>query len=75
MVLKNVLTQRRINGRSSPEHKDLVLGLIGRAGGLEYTQQALQQLMDEVDRELEAVESASGTINYELRALIEMIRV
>lgn len=37
--------------------------------------QALQRLMDEVDQELEAVEAASGTENYELRALIEMIRV
>jgi len=75
MVLKNILTQRRVNGRSSLEHKNVILELIDRAGGLEYTLKALQRLMDEAEKEIVAAEATSGIINYELRALIEMIRV
>jgi geranylgeranyl pyrophosphate synthase len=74
-VLQNILTQRRLNGSMSADHKHVVLGLMKQAGSLEYTLGAVRLLQDEVNREIAAVESETGVENPELRAIIEMIRV
>ncbi len=74
-VLQNVLTQRRVNGKSTPEHKQLILDTLESAGSLEYTLDAVRLLQDEVSRELDAVEADTGVRNSRLRTVIEVIRI
>lgn len=74
-MLRNILTQRRLSGGSTLEHKALVLELLAAAGSLPYTLDALRLLQDQMDMELEAVEAETGRENFELRAVIEMVKV
>jgi geranylgeranyl pyrophosphate synthase len=74
-VLQNILTQRRVSGSMSADHKHVVLGMMKQAGSLEYTLGAVRLLQDEVDRGIAAVEAETGVENPELRAIVEMIRV
>ncbi|KAK3360921.1 geranylgeranyl pyrophosphate synthase [Lasiosphaeria ovina] len=75
LVLRNMLTQRRVSGRCAPEHKQLVLDMLAQAGSLDYTLSALRLLQDQVDCEVGAVEEATGVDNYELRVIVEMMKV
>ena len=59
----------------SVEHKRIVLGLMGKAGSLDYTLDAIRLLQGDVQRELAAVEAETGVENFELRAILEMIKV
>lgn len=74
-MLRNILTQRRINGGLTLEHKALVLELLAAAGSLPYTLDALRLLQGQVDVELGEVEAETGIENFHLRAVIEMIKV
>ena len=75
IVLRNVLTQRLVTGGLTLEHKTLVLDLLAVAGSLPYTLEALRLLQDQVDMEVELVEAKTGVENFELRAVIEMVKV
>lgn len=75
IVLRNILTQRRITGGLTLEHKTLVLDLLTAAGSLPYTLEALRLLQAQVDMEVELVEAKTGVENFELRAVIEMVKV
>lgn len=75
IVLRNILTQRRINGSLTLEHKVLVLELLAEAGSLPYTLDALRLLQNQVDVELDLIEAETGMENFELRAVIEMVKV
>jgi geranylgeranyl pyrophosphate synthase len=74
-LLRNLLTQRRVSGSMSSEHKHLVLDLMKQAGSLAYTVDAIRLLQHDMDHELDAVESETGIVNFELRALLEMVKV
>lgn len=52
-----------------------MLELLAAAGSLPYTLSALRLLQGQVDMELELVEAETGIENFELRAVIEMIKV
>ncbi|KAM4055514.1 polyprenyl synthetase domain-containing protein [Hirsutella rhossiliensis] len=75
MVLRNMLAQRRVNGKSSLEHKQLILQLMQQSGSLNYTLAALRQLQSEIDKEVEAIELLSGFRNDGLRALLYKLYV
>jgi geranylgeranyl pyrophosphate synthase len=75
IVLRNILTQRRISGSLTLKHKVLVLELLAEAGSLPYTLDALRLLQNQVDVEMDQVEADTAIENYELRALFEMIKV
>ncbi len=74
-VLRNLLTQRRLRGSMSVEHKRLVLDMMEQAGSLAYTLDAIRLLQRDMDREVASVELETEVENFELRALLEMIKV
>ncbi|KAM4061075.1 hypothetical protein HRG_012974 [Hirsutella rhossiliensis] len=65
-----MLAQRRVNGKSSLEHKQLILQLMEQSGSLNYTLAALRQLQSEIDKEVEAIEQESGFRNDALKGLL-----
>lgn len=70
MTLRNILTQRRINGKSSLEHKQLILQFMEQSGSFDYTLAALRQLQVEIDNEVQAAEQVSGIQNKDLKTLL-----
>jgi len=75
LILSNMLTQRRVSGKASPDHKQLILDMLSEAGSVAHTLDVVRLLQDEVDREIEVVERQTGMENLQLRAVIELIRV
>lgn len=75
LVLRNLLTQRRASGKSTPAHKQMILDMLHAAGSLESTLTAIRLLQAELDRELEAVEVETGVDNWELRVVVELVKV
>ncbi|KND87002.1 Ophiobolin F synthase [Tolypocladium ophioglossoides CBS 100239] len=75
IVLRNILSQRRVNGKSSPEHMRLILQLMERSGSLNYTIAALRKLQTEIDMEVKAFEIESGTQNSLLREMLCVLYV
>jgi len=42
------LTQRPVNGKSTPEHRQLIIDLLKEAGSMAFTLDAIRLLQDEV---------------------------
>ncbi|KAK5655708.1 hypothetical protein OQA88_5641 [Cercophora sp. LCS_1] len=75
LILRNILTQRRVCGKSTPEHKQMVLDLFEEAGSFDYTPDAIRTLQCEVDQELDAAERETGVRNEEVRGIIELVKL
>ena len=75
VLLRNILSQRRVNGKSSLEHKRLILQLMEQSGSLDYTIAALRELQTEIDKEVRAIETESGIQNSLLRELLSMLYI
>lgn len=73
MILRNILTQRRINNKSSPEHKQLILQFMEQSGSFDYTLAVLRQLQVEIDKEVQAVEQVSGIENEALKTFLGIL--
>jgi hypothetical protein len=74
MVLRNMLTQRRMAGKSTIEHKKLILEHMERTKSLEYTAVALKRLYEEIEREIGILEEASRIVNPPIRLLLNMLQ-
>jgi fusicocca-2,10(14)-diene synthase/ophiobolin F synthase len=72
MVLRNLLSQRHIEGRMNLDQKRLFLEHIKQRGSLEYTRQALNVLQAEL-RNL--AEQMGMLKDAHLRALLEILKV
>ncbi|KAI9891309.1 MAG: hypothetical protein M1814_002822 [Vezdaea aestivalis] len=75
MKLRSVLLQRRVAGKSTFEHKQLVLEQLKRTGSLTYTAGVLKTLHAEISHEIGALEKASGLENFSMRLLLDMLKV
>ncbi|KID83934.1 Polyprenyl synthetase-related protein [Metarhizium guizhouense ARSEF 977] len=75
MILHNLLAQRKVNGGSSIEHKQLILQLMRRSGSLEYTLAALRLLQSEINKEVKSIEQESGIQNSDLKVLLSKLYV
>ncbi|ROW08502.1 hypothetical protein VMCG_03251 [Cytospora schulzeri] len=74
-LLQNLLMQRRATGSTSDCNKELIVGLLRHAGSLEFTAQALQSLRDDLDDEIQRVETAVGKPNHGVRKIISALRI
>lgn len=75
MLLRSILTQRRMEGSLSYCHKSLVLEQMAKAGSMEFTVAALRKLQGEIDREVIGIALKCGTQNSSLQLLLELLRV
>ncbi|KJK73476.1 hypothetical protein H634G_11289 [Metarhizium anisopliae BRIP 53293] len=75
MILHNLLAQRKVNGGSSIEHKQLILKLMRRSGSLEYTLAALRLLQSEINQEVQLIEQKSGVQHGDLKVLLSKLYV
>ncbi|KAK4034307.1 isoprenoid synthase domain-containing protein [Parachaetomium inaequale] len=72
MVLRNLLSQRHVEGRMNLDQKKLFLEHIKQRGSLEYTRQAL----DALQTELKSLAEQMGMLkNAHLKALLEVLKV
>jgi geranylgeranyl pyrophosphate synthase len=75
IVLRNLLTQRRVAGHSPLfEHKTLIVELMKRAGSLEFTVRALRRLMVEIEVEMREMEKQAGE-NPQLRVMAMLFAI
>lgn len=75
IVLRNLLTQRRVAGRSPLfEHKTLILELMKRAGSLEFTVRVLRRLMVEIEVDMREMEEHAGE-NPQLRVMALLLAI
>ena len=75
MQLQSMLIQRRVAGKSTTEQKQLMLVHIKQNKSLEYTMEVLEALHAELEREIDRLETAFGSDNFELRMLLEVLKV
>ncbi|KAL9603170.1 MAG: hypothetical protein Q9219_001373 [cf. Caloplaca sp. 3 TL-2023] len=68
-LLRNILTQRRVNGRSSLAHKRILLDMMKNEGSLEFTVGMLGELRTKVEKSITNLEKRFGVENRELRLL------
>ncbi|KAK7911044.1 gibberellin cluster-GGPP-synthase [Apiospora marii] len=74
-LVRNILTQRRVRGSSSPAHKQTVLALMEQRGSLAFTAEFLAKMRTRVEGDLAALEKRTGVGNKELRGLLRMLVV
>ncbi|KAH6844759.1 putative geranylgeranyl diphosphate synthase [Chaetomium sp. MPI-CAGE-AT-0009] len=74
-LLRNILTQRRVNGGSNVAHKQTLLALMEKSSSLAFTVQFLATLHAKVENNLEELEEQFGVQNYELRGILRMLAV
>jgi hypothetical protein len=74
-LLHNILTQRRVNGRSNAAHKQTLFALMERSGSLAFTVQFLDALHIKLEERLEDLETKFGVKNYGLRRILRMLAV
>lgn len=73
LTLRNMLSQRRVNGKSSPEHKELILRFMEQCGSFDYVLATLKTLQIELYKEIKTIEEATKTENKSLRVLIDQL--
>ena len=73
MILRNVLTQRRTNGSSSLDHKQLILHFMEQCGSFEYTQTLLRKLQMKIYKEIQSIEDTLNIENKSLRGLLKQL--
>ena len=69
LIVRNMLSTRRIQGHLSLEQKMIVLEEFERAGSFTFTRTVLQDLHRDVGQEIQSLEAAFGIENPQLRAL------
>jgi hypothetical protein len=62
-------------GGMTMEQKELVLEIIESANGFQYTHHVLAGLHEQMFEQLRRVESAFGSVNPEMRVLLQALRV
>lgn len=67
--------QRRVAGKSTFEHKQLVLDHLTRNQSLEFTASVLSSLQVEIDRRVKKVEVACGMENFPMRLLLDLLSI
>jgi geranylgeranyl pyrophosphate synthase len=73
--VKELLSQRHLQGRLTGSQKQLLLRLIQEAGSLDFTLKILQSIGHDLQAEIERLEAQFGKANYELRLILEMLKV
>ncbi len=73
-VLRNILTQRRVNGGSSLAHKQTLLDMMKKGGSLKFTADMLDVLHMKVEKSVGELEKKFGVENLKLRQLVEMLK-
>jgi hypothetical protein len=74
-LLKNILIQRRIQGKLPLEHKQLILDHLQRCGSMDYTVKALVKLNAAILKEIGKIEQEYGKKNTMLVSLLDMLKV
>ncbi len=74
-LLRNILTQRRVNDRSSLAHKQTILEMMKKGGSLQFSADVLDALRLKVEKSVEDLEKKFGVENLELRLIVEMLKV
>ncbi|TLD15775.1 uncharacterized protein PgNI_02069 [Pyricularia grisea] len=72
-ILRNILLQRR-NGSLGIGHKETILAIIEETGSLGFSKLLMQRLEDEMFKELETIEAATGERNPALMGLMDALR-
>ena len=75
MLLRNMLTQRRVAGHLTLKHKELVLEQLKYTKSMEYTAEVLKKLCQEIEDEIRGLEEASGVENLLMRVLLNVLRI
>ena len=75
LLLRNILVQRRVNGRSSLAHKQTILDLMKAGGSLKFTADTLDVLYIKVEKSIGELEKKFGVENLELRLMLEMLKI
>jgi geranylgeranyl pyrophosphate synthase len=75
MELRGLLQRRRVEGSLTTEQKHMVLEHMKEAGSLEYTLRVLKTLYDAIEAEISRLESVFGKRNYELRLMVDVLKV
>ena len=74
-LLRNILTQRRVNDQSSLAHKQTILDMMEREGSLKFTAEMLSVLHAKVEKSVEELEKQSGVENFELKLIVAMLKI
>ena len=74
MQLRGLLQRRRFGGKLTREQKELVLEEMKSTGSLGYTLGILQKLHVEIELEVRNLEHAFGAENFEMRALLSLLK-
>ncbi|KAK3377643.1 isoprenoid synthase domain-containing protein [Podospora didyma] len=72
LILRNILTRRRLDGKMSLEQKHLVLEQLRESGSMEYTLAALRKLFGEIQ---ERARQLGTRRNEPLEALMSLLKV
>ncbi|KAF4631128.1 hypothetical protein G7Y89_g7014 [Cudoniella acicularis] len=75
MQLRAVLVKRRVEGKLSNEAKREVLAIMKKTKSLEYTLGVLRELHSELEKEVGVLEGKFSGENFQLRLLLEMLKV
>ncbi|RDW88454.1 fusicoccadiene synthase [Coleophoma cylindrospora] len=75
MILRSILQERRVAGRSSFELKQNILAHMERTKSLEYTKGVLQELFKNLERRIEAIEVETGKENYIMRLVLDRLKI
>lgn len=73
--LQGILSESRIKGKCTVEHKRILLARMHEAGSLDYVQHVLQVLHTRLDNEVEQLERAFGQVNHEIRLMLALLKV
>ncbi|KAI0116203.1 terpenoid synthase [Hypoxylon sp. NC0597] len=73
--LRDLLHQRRRNGKCTMEQKHLILTRMREAGSLRYVLHVLQALHTELDAEVGRLERVFGQVNHEIRLMLAILQV
>ena len=73
-LLRNILVQRRLNGRSSLAHKQVLLDMMKNGGSLKFTEDVLDVLRAKVEKSIMDLEKRFGVANPKLMLLVEMLK-
>ena len=74
-LLRNILTQRRVNEQQRVEHKLTILNMMKESGSLDFTKEVIKSLRDIVQAEIQELEEKTGTKNFELKMIMEKLKV
>ncbi|KAI0526192.1 geranylgeranyl pyrophosphate synthase [Xylaria bambusicola] len=75
MQLRALLVKRRFEGKLGPEAKREILTIMKKTKSLEYTLGVIRKLHSELDKEVVNLEKAFGGENFQLRLLMEMLKL